>query len=981
MAGYGWDVFADAQARAASGWATMLRTPDGAAWYLGPGRPWSRWTGAAWIAAHPPRDPALRAGAQVLAQGPGESAQPSWRAVPPRSAGQQPGAPRSVAAPVTRSASRSQNGAQRQPENQSQNQQRSQSGSQSASRVERTTRKQVDPVGAQATRKVRLARHFAVETLPGGVPLISGRESANAFIGRTFRMVSWAHKLRRDSARQGQPNPIVLLVGEPNSGQRRTAEALRTRLVEGEVLADRPLVEDDASAVLEVARIDEHPAGFTLRKCLREAQRGDPAVHLVEHADELLDSGDTCGVVSLLTEVAHDQHNAGVLVLAGTEAFLERLLREARPVAQSGVVHRMADLRDEQARAALLDLLARDRDVELTPEARAALVELSGSDGGPGARAVETVLSGAVRESIGRGAAEPDDPVRVESADVAAVRSAGRVDEPARRPLSALLSELDRLVGLDEVKRQVRALVSELEIDAQRRRAGLKVVERSRHLVFTGNPGTAKTTVARLLAEIYRELGVLSSGHLVECQRADLVGEYVGETASKTRRVVRSALGGVLFLDEAYALVSGNGEDFGPEAVTELVAQMENHRGDLVVIAAGYPREMEGLLDLNPGLRSRFAARIRFADYSNEQLAQIFARTAADQGYELDPELERGLSSRMARVGRGKGFANGRSARALLEKAVSRQATRLAELGGEVGADELRLLRPADLPEDSGVGPAGGGAPRRPLPELMSELDGLVGLEQVKERVRALTSELRLDARRRAAGLPVAARSRHLVFTGNPGTAKTTVARLLAEIYRELGVLTSGHLVETTRSDLVGEYVGQTAPKTRAVVEEAAGGVLFLDEAHALAPGPGPDFGAEAISELLVHLEERRDDLVVIAAGYPGETERFLRTNPGLRSRFGTVVDFPDYTDEQLAEIFRAQAASRGYRLGEDLLAALPAAVAALDRGAGFANGRTVRGMLERSVERQSLRLAAPETDLDAVTDEQLQLLTAPDLG
>lgn len=157
--------------------------------------------------------------------------------------------------------------------------------------------------------------------------------------------------------------------------------------------------------------------------------------------------------------------------------------------------------------------------------------------------------------------------------------------------------------------------------------------------------------------------------------------------------------------------------------------------------------------------------------------------------------------------------------------------------------------------------------------------------------------------------------------------------------------------------------------------------MLLIDEAHALAPRGSADFGAEAISELLVHMEDRRDDLVVIAAGYPGEMEGFLRANPGLRSRFGTTVAFPDYTGEQLAEVFRVQAAAKGYRLAEDALDALPAAVAALDRGPGFANGRSVRGLLERSVERQSLRLAAPESDLDEVSDEELQVLTAADLG
>jgi SpoVK/Ycf46/Vps4 family AAA+-type ATPase len=553
-------------------------------------------------------------------------------------------------------------------------------------------------------------------------------------------------------------------------------------------------------------------------------------------------------------------------------------------------------------------------------------------------------------------------------------------DGEPRRSLPELMAELDGMIGLEPVKQRVRSMIAEMDIDSKRRAAGLKIPERSRHLVFTGNPGTAKTTVARLIAQIYRELGVLSGGHLVETGRSDFVGQYEGETSPKTKALVDRAYGGVLFIDEAYNLAQGKDDKSGQEAVTELLVQMENRRGDLLVIAAGYPKEMDEFMEANPGLRSRFANRVEFPDYSNEELSRIFQVMARSQGYVLSEDLLAALPTRVTRIPRGRGFANGRSARQLLEAAITCQSARLAATEN-VDAVALNHLVAADLPapEDSGV-QQGEGGKHKGLAELLSELDAMVGLEPVKEQVRTLVAETRVDARRRSAGLKVAARSRHLVFTGNPGTAKTTVARLIAQLYRELGVLSSGHLVETGRPDLIGEYVGQTAPKTRAVADRALGGVLFIDEAYTLV-GDGPsDFGAEAIAELLVQMENHRDDLLVIAAGYPADMERFLDANSGLRSRFGATIGFPDYTDEELVRIFRLMAEGQSYLLSEDLLVALPARISAIDRGTGFANGRSARGLLERTIARQAVRLAGPDVDLDALPDEELQTLHESDL-
>lgn len=267
------------------------------------------------------------------------------------------------------------------------------------------------------------------------------------------------------------------------------------------------------------------------------------------------------------------------------------------------------------------------------------------------------------------------------------------------RPLEELMAELDSLVGLERVKRDVRELVNFLKVQKMREEQGLKRLPLSRHLVFYGNPGTGKTTVARLLAQIYRTLGVLRRGRLLETDRAGLVAGYVGQTAIKTKETVEKALGGVLFIDEAYALSAGGENDFGREAIETLLKLMEDHRSDLVVIVAGYTGEMQAFLDSNPGLRSRFNRHLRFDDYDREELLSIFRIFCEKADFKLTPEAETALGQAFDALilERDENFGNARTARNIFETTVSKQANRIVSLP-DVNKEILATIDASDIP-------------------------------------------------------------------------------------------------------------------------------------------------------------------------------------------------------------------------------------------------------------------------------------------
>ena len=268
---------------------------------------------------------------------------------------------------------------------------------------------------------------------------------------------------------------------------------------------------------------------------------------------------------------------------------------------------------------------------------------------------------------------------------------------------------------------------------------------------------------------------------------------------------------------------------------------------------------------------------------------------------------------------------------------------------------------------------------RQSLAEVLKSLDELIGLAPVKQDVKAMTNFIDIQRKRKLAGLREAPVSYHCVFTGNPGTGKTTVARIVADIYREMGIVKKGHLVETDRSGLVAEYVGQTAVKTNKVIDSALDGVLFIDEAYTLVQGSGNDYGHEAIATLLKRMEDDRDRLVVILAGYTDEMKRFIDSNPGLQSRFSRYIKFPDYSAEELAKIFLLSAKKSEYVCDKDVEASIvdimERAVATRDRN--FGNGRFVRNLFEKAIQRQAVRLSS----VSPVTTKMLTELTLHDLG
>ena len=485
------------------------------------------------------------------------------------------------------------------------------------------------------------------------------------------------------------------------------------------------------------------------------------------------------------------------------------------------------------------------------------------------------------------------------------------------------------------------------------------------HCTYVGNPGTGKTSVARLVAQILAAHGVLRTGQLIEASSAELVGHYLGETTKKTRNVVSKAIGGVLFIDEAYSLRRE------PEALDTLVKMMEDHRDDLVVIAAGYPAQMNELLDANPGLRSRFSRQIDFPDYTPAELCQVFEHIAAKKGYACTSKVRDAVSEHFASA---RGDGNARAARQLFEDAVRRYAKRIAS--DEDGSHQLALFIAEDVAQPGArvVAAADMGEVQRQL----AKLDAMIGLQGVKSQVRNIVNLVHYNQKRQESGHPPVRATRHLIFQGSPGTGKTTVARMLGRIYSALGVLSRGHVVEAKRQDFVARYIGQTAAKTANLVSSARGGVLFIDEAYSLTRNEkGWDFGHEAIDTLLSMMEDYREDLVVIAAGYPDEMHHFLESNSGLTDRFNRTVDFEDLSNDELVQVFECFAAEHGYQaLGTEMKQALRSHFAHLERGASFGNARAARKLFDATLERHAARASA-----SGFAEETMTRLTPADLS
>lgn len=563
------------------------------------------------------------------------------------------------------------------------------------------------------------------------------------------------------------------------------------------------------------------------------------------------------------------------------------------------------------------------------------------------------------------------------------------IDEPtAGEPLDLILRELDEIVGQSALKKQVAALVNQVEISRIREQQGLKAGPMAAHMVFSGPPGTGKTTVARLIARLLHSLGVLESAEVHEVARPDLVSQNVGGTEEKTAAAISDALGGVLFIDEVYTLAQGGENDFGKQAIDVLLKELEDRRGEFVCIVAGYTDHMREFLESNPGLKSRFPRTIDFVPYSCEELAAIARSMAHSRDNRLSEAGEQELVDRLYSEQRRGGFdrkewGNARAVRNIVELAAQHRDMRISEEGAH-DRESLINLEADDIAQacnDLKIGRVTGAA--ETVEQVLEELEAQIGQPQLKSQVKAIIAQARVQIARQENGLGGGGNAiEHLLFVGPPGTGKTTIARLIARLYRALGLLPNDEIVEVDRRSLVSGFVGQTATQTTKKIDEAIGGVLFIDEAYALAKGGENDFGKEAIDTLLPRLENDKGRFLAIAAGYPDDMEMLLATNVGLRSRFTTRIEFLPYTSDELVSIAELMAQHRHEVFTEDARELLRMRLAAAERagvftGKDWGNGRSVRNVLERAVQQRDLRVSEGDYAADP---QALVTLTADDV-
>ncbi|HLC83631.1 MAG TPA: AAA family ATPase, partial [Bacteroidia bacterium] len=555
--------------------------------------------------------------------------------------------------------------------------------------------------------------------------------------------------------------------------------------------------------------------------------------------------------------------------------------------------------------------------------------------------------------------------------------------------IEQLLSKIDELVGMEAVKKNIKDHINYINFIKLRKEKGFEDSGKiNLHSVFTGNPGTGKTTVVNMLGKIYKKMGLLSKGHVKEVDRSDLVAQYIGQTAPKVKKMIEEAKGGILFIDEAYSLTRAkeDSNDFGHEVLEILIKEMSDGTGDIAIMCAGYPKEMQNFVDSNPGLKSRFNHYFHFEDYMPEEMFAIAELASKKKGVSITAEAKTFMEEMLVEVYRNRdnSFGNARYVYSLVDEAKMNLGLRLMT---HPNVNELtnEVLSTVELADMQKVFAAQGKKKlslevnEKLLKEGLAELNALTGMDSVKEEINELVKLVRFY---RETGRDVLNKfSLHSIFTGNPGTGKTTVARIVAKIYKGLGLLERGHIVEVDREGLVEGWVGQTATKTAKKIEEAQGGILFIDEAYALANNAiSNDFGQEAIQVILKRMEDLRGQFGVIVAGYTDNMHHFIESNPGLKSRFDRTFHFSDYGPDDLYTITLSILAKEKITPDADAEEHLKAYYTHIhnNRDKHFGNARTVRGVAGEAIKNQNLRLAGmPASER---TPAHLTVLTLADV-
>ena len=540
-----------------------------------------------------------------------------------------------------------------------------------------------------------------------------------------------------------------------------------------------------------------------------------------------------------------------------------------------------------------------------------------------------------------------------------------------------ILSMLDELIGIESVKKEVRSLCQTIQNNQKRKSLGLTAENPKIHIILTGNPGTGKTTVARILGKLFYAMQLLPSDKVLETGSLDMTAGYVGQTKDKVNELCDKAMGGVLFIDEAYYLAGSDSSanSFGNEAVGTLLKRMEDDRGKFVVIATGYQKEMQNFLRMNPGLDSRFEHKIHIDDYTAEELFAILQlQVKKAQFIFADDEAEE--RSRLAIKdlckNKTKDFANARTVRTLFDTIKLRMDSRIFRLPAEsLTKETLITICAADIPhEERKVCTA---------EEVFAELNELIGMEKVKKAVRELYNTVQINKEMERLGQTPKKPEIHIALTGNPGTGKTTVARILGKLFASMGLLSSDKVIECDRSKVVAKYVGHTAQNMQRLCDDATGGILFIDEVYTLATD---DFGREATDTLMKRMEDDRGKFVVVVAGYKIKMNEWMATNEGLASRFTHHIHIDDYNDSELYELFCLYTKKDGLTLTREAQDIAQKFITHIwqNRSRDFANGRTIRKFFDAVVRKKNSRVIAlpknerTKTALTTITSQDFLL-------
>ena len=481
-----------------------------------------------------------------------------------------------------------------------------------------------------------------------------------------------------------------------------------------------------------------------------------------------------------------------------------------------------------------------------------------------------------------------------------------------KKPLTAE-EQLNSFIGMEAVKKALldykveeRSMIPAGESRIKPNSSQHKDASMMIHIMLTGNPGTGKTTVAKLIGQLFYEMGYLSTGHVVETDRSGLVAKYIGHTAEKTRNKVMEAMGGVLFIDEAYALKKGEKDeedhDFGQEAIDTLVKCMDEFKGKFILVAAGYKDKMENFAEANDGLGSRFTVKLHIADYTPEEMHEIVMYHAKKAGFALSEELEKEMPDFCENwVSQAdKSWGNAREAKNLVDKMI----LNWKKENGESGQPGIGVLEKHHIPSEMQI-------LFRPLSEYRAEMvtafNNMVGLYGVKSQIGRLYNRMRFGDLKEPG---------HYIFVGNPGTGKTTVARYMGHIMKSFGLLKHDHVEEYSAERLKAEYTGRKINgNLDLIVEKAVDGVLFIDEAYQLADDP---VGKKILDGLLTSSVDHSRDLCIILAGYEEEMDDMLKYNPGMKDRFPNRIIFDNYTGEELFEILIQLLKEEGTRFDEE---------------------------------------------------------------